>query len=253
MPRFHTPLSEPDGQVSKHPALQRLGVRGSASLHLADLAPSHPRRLPPFAMRPALPASDYYEGSVAIGLVPRRRSRLPTRPTSERVFGAPFAPLSHRTGGRSPGGRLPRPFRQASYPLGPRDRRGGEGRLRTAGGWGSSNPAFTMSRGSGGAIPYTSSGAPASTACCCPLGLSPPGEPLTRRCRVPRCLGPAYLFPALSSAGASLAWPCPGHPQFFRTSPACGRNRSSDEAAHRNEATAPGHGITGRNDETSQG
>ena len=41
MPRLHTPLSEPYGQVSKHTALQWLGVRGSASPHLADFALSH--------------------------------------------------------------------------------------------------------------------------------------------------------------------------------------------------------------------
>src|SRR5579883_1344514 len=37
---------------------------------------SHPTHLPPFAMYQAFPGSDYYGGSVAIGLSPRRRSRI---------------------------------------------------------------------------------------------------------------------------------------------------------------------------------
>src|SRR5262249_4822066 len=39
MPRLHTPLSEPDGHVSKHPALQWSGSREVGSGHLAYLAP----------------------------------------------------------------------------------------------------------------------------------------------------------------------------------------------------------------------
>jgi hypothetical protein len=34
------------------------------------------RHLPPFAMWPAFPTSDYYEGSVAMGLAPCRRSHV---------------------------------------------------------------------------------------------------------------------------------------------------------------------------------
>src|SRR5687767_14351241 len=37
-----------------------------------------PSHLPPFAMWPAFPAPDYYGGSDAVGLAPRRRSRFPT-------------------------------------------------------------------------------------------------------------------------------------------------------------------------------
>ncbi len=33
--------------------------------------------LPSFAMYRAFPGSDYYEGSVAVGLSPRRQSRVP--------------------------------------------------------------------------------------------------------------------------------------------------------------------------------
>jgi len=33
--------------------------------------------LPPFAMWPAFPASDYYDGSVPMGVAPVRESRIP--------------------------------------------------------------------------------------------------------------------------------------------------------------------------------
>ena len=48
--------------------------------HLAYLTPlGPPSHLPPFAMWAALPPSDYYGGSVAVGLAPDRRSRFPDR------------------------------------------------------------------------------------------------------------------------------------------------------------------------------
>ena len=48
--------------------------------------PTAPVRLPPFARWPALPAADYYGGSVTLGLAPRRRSRvLPTQYVRARV------------------------------------------------------------------------------------------------------------------------------------------------------------------------
>ena len=54
--------------------------------HLAYLPVlRYPRHLPPFALWPAFPtalvgrhAHDYYGGSVALGLAPRRRSRILT-------------------------------------------------------------------------------------------------------------------------------------------------------------------------------
>ncbi len=53
--------------------------------HLAYLAmPGYRSSLPPFALWPAFPAAsvgrhshDYYGGSVAVGLAPRRRSPVP--------------------------------------------------------------------------------------------------------------------------------------------------------------------------------
>jgi Histidine kinase-, DNA gyrase B-, and HSP90-like ATPase len=51
----------------------RLGVAHLA--HLLTLI--RRRRLPPFTMCRVFPGSDYYGGSVALGLAPRRRSRIP--------------------------------------------------------------------------------------------------------------------------------------------------------------------------------
>ena len=76
---FSTPSSEPDVQLSKHPALQgpaflaRHCRRVRIPLHFT-LQPIQFRTvrvsllrvafpLPPFALRPAFPTSDYYEGS----------------------------------------------------------------------------------------------------------------------------------------------------------------------------------------------
>jgi hypothetical protein len=46
--------------------------------------------LPPFAMWAAFPPSDYYEGSVALGLAPRRRSRVPLSRYVQRGLGSPL-------------------------------------------------------------------------------------------------------------------------------------------------------------------
>src|SRR3954449_4464283 len=55
-----------------------------------DRSSSH---LPPFAMWPAFPTSDYYGGSVALGLSPRRQSRVPGARDDRMVVGALFVPL----------------------------------------------------------------------------------------------------------------------------------------------------------------
>jgi hypothetical protein len=47
---------------------------GFGDWHHAYLLPRVPVNLPPFAMRTAFPSSDYYGGSVTLGLVPCRRS-----------------------------------------------------------------------------------------------------------------------------------------------------------------------------------
>jgi hypothetical protein len=46
-------------------------------MHLAPLPFQTSSSLSPFAMWPALPTSDYYGDSVAVGLASRRRSRVP--------------------------------------------------------------------------------------------------------------------------------------------------------------------------------
>ena len=58
------------------------------------------RHLPPFAMWPAFPASDYYEGSVAVGLAPLRRSHVPGHELMQREVGAPFGSLRSLIGFR---------------------------------------------------------------------------------------------------------------------------------------------------------
>jgi hypothetical protein len=92
-PLFHPPPSEPYVQVSEHTALHWPDSQGfgwvcrhhgrirQAPNHTPGISPpwslTAPVHLPPFALWPALPASDYYGGSVALGLAPDRRSRLP--------------------------------------------------------------------------------------------------------------------------------------------------------------------------------
>src|SRR5215210_7190515 len=52
--------------------------RTVAALCISHTSPAwNQTTLPPFALWPAFPASDYYGGSVAVGLAPRRRSRFP--------------------------------------------------------------------------------------------------------------------------------------------------------------------------------
>src|SRR5262249_61621851 len=51
----------------------RFGVPPRAYLTFSG----YPRHLPSFAMWTAFPSADYYEGSVVVGLAPRRRSRVP--------------------------------------------------------------------------------------------------------------------------------------------------------------------------------
>ena len=49
--------------------------------------------LPPFALWPALPAADYYGGSVALGVAPFRRSRVPHAADVQDGLGALFVSL----------------------------------------------------------------------------------------------------------------------------------------------------------------
>src|SRR5689334_20541909 len=63
--------------------------------HLAYLAVWVSGHLPPFAKWTAFPSSDYYGGSVALGLAPGRRSHIPrVSQMFERDVGAPSVSLS---------------------------------------------------------------------------------------------------------------------------------------------------------------
>jgi len=102
MPRFHSPLIEPDGRRVGRQRGALTGPFPSAPLrtdrdrfrsisspvdgihsvqvivHLAPLAFEMSPGLSPFAVWPALPSSDYYGDSVALGLAPGRPSRVPS-------------------------------------------------------------------------------------------------------------------------------------------------------------------------------
>ena len=105
---------------------------------------------------PAFPPSlvgrcshDYYGHSVALGLAPDRRSRVRPRRTSERDVGAPLISLNALIGHRSAPRRLHRPFHKASAGCDVGVRCHADGRyFASSGDWGSSNPAFAISRGS---------------------------------------------------------------------------------------------------------
>ena len=51
-------------------------------------------------MWPAFPTADYYEGSVAVGLAPCRRSHVPGYELMQRDVGAPFGSLRSLIGFR---------------------------------------------------------------------------------------------------------------------------------------------------------
>ena len=63
----------------------------------------------------ALPGADYYGGSVAVGLAPRRRSCIPDPVDVIARLGAPFVPLSDLVGRRSSAGRFPTTAVSSSY------------------------------------------------------------------------------------------------------------------------------------------
>src|SRR5215212_9603825 len=67
----------------------------SASEHLMHLAP--------FAVWTAFPSADYYGASVAVGLSPRRQSRVPFMVDVQDGLGALFAPLKGLEAPGSPG------------------------------------------------------------------------------------------------------------------------------------------------------
>src|SRR5919199_80776 len=73
----------------------RMTCRAVSAFCIAHTSPSTSRVtcLPSSAPQPCHSA-DYYEDSAAVGLAPRRPSRIPSRATSECAVGAPFGSLS---------------------------------------------------------------------------------------------------------------------------------------------------------------
>src|SRR6266511_4695654 len=114
------------------------------------------RQLCPFALRTAFPPSlvgryshDYCGHSVALGLAPRGRSRVRPRRTSERDVGAPLISFNALIGHRSTPRRLHWPWYDASAGCDVGVRCHADGRyFSSSGDWGSSSPAFAISRGS---------------------------------------------------------------------------------------------------------
>ncbi len=162
---FRPPLPEPCVQLSPHTAFRL--ARSRAGRRSASRLPPRPpaASLVPFALRAAFPralvgrdADDDDGTSVAIGLAPRRPSRLPSAIDVRACRRCPVRPLAWT--------HCPPPTRRrvrasavsARYPGGP-----ASGALRgmgacIAGDWGSSTPAFTAARGSCASRPYTPSG-----------------------------------------------------------------------------------------------
>jgi len=117
----------------------------------------------PFALWTALPSPlvgrdshDYYGHSVAIGLAPRRRSRVRPCHTSERDVGVPPISLIALAGQRSTPRRLRQPLYDAVAQRGAGTKCLSGGRFfASSGDWDSGNPAFAISRGSRNASPLT--------------------------------------------------------------------------------------------------
>src|SRR5687767_5235189 len=77
------------------------------------------QHLPPFAVWPAFPAADYYGGSVAVGLAPRRRSCIPAA-FDVRAWGRRPVRLLEDTPCVPPTGRkVPAASTPPPYPGGP--------------------------------------------------------------------------------------------------------------------------------------
>src|SRR4051812_14194543 len=149
--------------------------------------------LPPFALWPAFPAADYYGGSVALGVAPFRRSRVPHAADVQDGLGALFVSsrlleaVLRNPGVRRPatgdaGRRRVRRWRGSDFRAGQRFSsvltRPASFRI---GHWGSSNPAFTMPSGPRRAGGSTASPRPAfserASRLLCP--------PLSRTCYFP--------------------------------------------------------------------
>ena len=91
---FHPPPSELIGTVSGQSALQwTTSTRFRSSCISHPLAFQMSPGLSPFAMYQAFPDADYYGDSVAMGVAPFRRSRVPCVVDVQVAVGALFVPL----------------------------------------------------------------------------------------------------------------------------------------------------------------
>jgi hypothetical protein len=177
---FHPPPSELIGTVSGQSALQwTTSTRFRSSCISHPLAFQMSPSLSPFALWPALPTSDYYGDSVTMGLAPVRPSRVPFG--VERIecdLGAPLIPLNEVVLHRLASRRWP-PAKPNGWPLvALRSRRCSSGCAVAPLGIGIQamqlSPYHT---GLAGRHLQRLPESPASLACCCPLRLSPSGEP----------------------------------------------------------------------------
>jgi hypothetical protein len=162
---FRRPPSERCVQVSKHTALQLTRSRAGQPPASRLLPCSPAAHLVPFALWPAFPSApvgryphDYYGTSVAVGLAPRRPSRLPSAIDVRARCRRPGRPLQWTRCPPPARRRVHAPATLTRYPGGP-----ASDTLRgmcpsIAGGWGSGNLPFTVSRGSCESRPYVSSG-----------------------------------------------------------------------------------------------
>ena len=162
---FRPPLPEPCVQLSPHTALRL--TRWRAGRPSASRIPcrSPAVYLMPFALCAAFPrslvgrdADDYYGTSVTVGLAPCRPSRLPSVSDARARRRCPVRPLQWARCPPSTRRRVRGSAVSARSLGGP-----ASGALQgtcpgITGGWGSSNPAFTVSRGPREPQPYTSSG-----------------------------------------------------------------------------------------------
>jgi hypothetical protein len=174
--------------------------------HLASLAPYRPGPPAPFRHVAGSPDLGLLRGLRRLGVRARQAIPLSHHADVRARVRCPVRPLQPPDGGRSP---LRKAAEVVSSYLGSRESAPqawcAGSVFEAAGDWGSSDPAFTMSCGPGGAAPYTPSD-------------------------VPRFDGRLWS-PSGFRRGVSR-WP---DGTSFRTIPACGRNQHDDETAHRND------------------
>ncbi len=162
---FRPPLPKPCVQLSPHTAF-RLARSRAGRRSASRLPPCSPAaHLVPFALCAAFPrplvgrdSDDYYGTSVTAGLAPRRPSRFPSIIDVRACCRCPVRPLAWAHCPPFARWRVRTSAVSACYPDDP-----ASGALRgtcacITGGWGSSNPAFTIARGPRESRPYAPSG-----------------------------------------------------------------------------------------------